>query len=156
MDYYCYYCIYYYYCIYFAVLILFCSSQLYLMRILWIRPKNLSKNLPALTCTPKTPPVGSSTSQSLKRAMAQLRHVSMADTLKIMAGKDLVKALQNFDRHYMPDCQPDADDSERGNDCTHRSDLKRKQRVLPEVLARYLRSWRMELLHWRKPNDCRL
>ena len=89
--------------------------------------------------TPPTPPAGGSTSQSRQRVMAQLRPVSMADTVKSMAGKDPGKALQGFDRHYMPDGQPDADDSERGNDGAHRSDLKRKadgiSRSLSEVFA---------------------
>jgi hypothetical protein len=64
----------------------------------------------------------------------------MADTLKSMAGKDPVKALLEYDRYYMPDGQQDADDSERGNDGAHHSDLKRKAVVFPEVSARDVRS----------------
>jgi hypothetical protein len=71
-------------------------------------PSEESVEEPSGARTPPTPPAGGSSSQSRQRAMAQLRPVSMADTVKSMAGKDPVKSLQDFDRNYMPDGQPDA------------------------------------------------
>ncbi len=58
---------------------------------------------------------------------------------KDMAGKKIAKTLRDFDGHNMTHGHPDADDSARGLDHAHRSDLKRKaegiSRSLSELFA---------------------
>jgi hypothetical protein len=62
-----------------------------------------------------------------QRAMAHLRPVSIPDIVRIMAGKNPVHEMADFDRHfYMPGGLPSPDASARGNADDHRSELKRK------------------------------
>ena len=56
-----------------------------------------------------------------QRAMAQLRPVSIPNLVSDMAGSDPLRKIANFDRHYMPDGQPAADTSARGNSDAYRS-----------------------------------
>ncbi len=79
---------------------------------------------PAGSCTPPTLLVVHSPSHSRQCAMAQLRPVSVPDVVKNLAGKDPNQALKDFDGHYMPEGHPDADDSARGYDDAHCSQLK--------------------------------
>jgi hypothetical protein len=68
-------------------------------------------------------------------AMAQLRPVSIPAVIKDMAGKNIAKTLRDFDGHYMPNGHSDADDSARGFDHAHCSDLKRKAEVISRSLS---------------------
>ncbi len=92
------------------------------------------------TSTPQTPPFIPSPAPPLRRrAMAQLRPMSLPDVVQSMVGKDASQALKNFDRHYMPDGNPNADASARGTNNAHRNSLKRSvegiSRSLREVFA---------------------
>ncbi len=74
-----------------------------------------------------------------QRAMAQLRPVSIPEIVRDMAGSDPVARIQDFDRHYMPDCQPAPEASSRGSSDGHRAELKTNangfRRSLSEVFA---------------------
>jgi len=115
---------------------------------------------PSGTSTPPTPAVSPSRDPPppapplRQRAMAQLRPVSVPAVIKDMAGKNFTKTLRDFDGHFMPHGHPDADDSARGLDHAHRSDLKRKaegiSRSLSEVFA-FLTHGTSSL---RKPRNC--
>jgi hypothetical protein len=65
--------------------------------------------------------------------------MSLPDVVQSMVGKDASQALKNFDRHYMPDGNPNADASARGTNNAHRNSLKRSvegiSRSLREVFA---------------------
>jgi hypothetical protein len=77
---------------------------------------------PSGTRTPPTPAVSPShvppppAPPLRKRAMAQLRPVSIPAVIKDMADKNFAKTLRDFDGHYMPHGHPDAADSARGLD----------------------------------------
>ena len=70
-----------------------------------------------------------------QRAMAQLRPVSIPNLVSDMAGPDPLRKIANFDRHYMPDGQPAAESSARGNSDAHRSQLKEMAEGLPRSLS---------------------
>ena len=56
-----------------------------------------------------------------QRAMAQLRPVSIPNIVSEMAGPDPLRRMADFDRHYMPDGQPAAETSSRGNSGVHQN-----------------------------------
>ena len=88
-----------------------------------------------------------------QRAMAQLRPVSVPAVIKDMAGKNLAHTLPEFDRHYMPNGHLDPDVSATGTTLHIVQIWKVKLRELPEVSARFLRSWHMEHHHWINNNQ---
>ena len=71
--------------------------------------------------------------------MAQLRPVSIPNTVSDIAGSDPSRRIADFDRHYMPDGQPAAETLSRCNADAHRSQLKQNaeglSRSLSEVFA---------------------
>jgi hypothetical protein len=96
---------------------------------------------PSGTRTPPTPAVSPSHDPPpgapplRQRAMAQLRPMSIPAVIKDMADIFFAKTLRDFDGHYMTHGHPDADDSARGLDHAHRSDLKRKAEVISRSLS---------------------
>ncbi len=98
---------------------------------------------PLRSLTPPTPPVHAHPSPSPRpirqRAVAQLRPVSIPNIVSNMVGSDPARRISDFDRHYMPDGQPAAETSSRGDAGAHRSQLKQNaeglSRSLSEVFA---------------------
>jgi hypothetical protein len=89
---------------------------------------------------PPTPLVHAQPSPSLphpirQRAVAQLRPFSFPNTVSSMAGSDPSRRISDFDRHYMPDGQPAAETSSRGNADAHRSQLKQNAEGLSISLS---------------------
>jgi hypothetical protein len=58
--------------------------------------------------------------------MGQLRPVSIPDMVSNMAGRNPIRVLADFDRHYMPHDDQPMHASARGNADEHRTALKRK------------------------------
>jgi hypothetical protein len=56
-----------------------------------------------------------------QRAMVQLRPVSIPNVVSDIAGPDPLRRIAGFDRHYMPDGQPAAETSSRGNSGVHQN-----------------------------------
>ena len=75
--------------------------------------------------TPPTPPVEPSRLSRIP-ANASLRPVSIPEVVRDMAGPNPIRAVADFDRHYMPQGAPEPYKSVRGNADEHRSQLKRK------------------------------
>ena len=77
-------------------------------------PQHEQDNIPPRSCTPPTPPVEADQPSPpplpppvRARAMGQLRPVSIPDMVSNMAGRNPIRVLADFDRHYMPhDDQP--------------------------------------------------
>ena len=95
---------------------------------------------PPRSLTPPTPPVNAQPSPSpprpiRQRAVAQLRPVSIPNIVSDMAGSDPARKISDFDRHYMPDGQPTAETSSRGNADAHRAQLKQNAEGLSRSLS---------------------
>ena len=116
---------------------------------------------PSRSQTPPTPPGEPDAAHSpppshrpiRQRAMAQLRPVSIPNIVCDVAGPDPLQKIAAFDRHYMPDGQPEQEASSRGNSDAHRSELKLNaegiSRSLSEVFA-YLTHCTASLVEARK------
>ncbi len=107
--------------------------------------------MPALSPSHDPPPPAPPLRQ---RAMAPLRPVSLPAVIKDMADNFFAKTLRDFDGHYMPHGHPDADDSARGLDHAHRSDLKRKAEGIFRSLSEVFAFLTHGTLPWRKPRNC--